>query len=465
MFSNCAYIKTDAQTFLVHHQKNSLFFSCPPITKNQTLSSNSSDCFSASLTPKGVPLLFHRDLNNTAHLTRLSPSGKNETRDLVSCAAFTNSKSCRYYQSESFGSCFFYTIPVAGKRYSTLYAANFQAENDTKIEHCLPMKNADFYIFNTTKPCIFFRSLQNRFMMCTFSGNSIAIHRLFPIATTADNVTDLSCVWYKNRLHIAFTIVEGATTYLMYKYYENNTLSTGRVLWSGKKSDGCILFAVKENIFAFTIAGSTAHYAFSQNNGTSFFNSARYFKPIEATAKAQYISMGDGNYIAQEILLGEENKPVLAQDFCAPPPVKSTDFTSTDEYLRLRNKVIQYQNQLKEKDSQVSEISKSVSTTQQQNSLLMQQWRTKLEELTKENASLQQKISELSNSLSKANTNLSAMQTKYDETQKKCQTLEQKYNTLNSGITRMSDENSALKKAKSILEQELYHANNPELLE
>ncbi|MGE4215079.1 MAG: hypothetical protein AB7E42_09960 [Anaerotignaceae bacterium] len=354
---------------------------------------------------------------------------------------------------------------MEGKKYNALYMADFEAQNDTKIETCLPMKNADFYVFNTTVPCIFFRTIQNRLMLCTFLGTSLSTHRLYPISTTADTITDISCLWYNNRLHIAYTITEGTSTYLMYKYFENSTLSTGKILWSGKKSDCCIIFAVKENIFAFTLAGSTAHYAFSQNNGTSFFNAARYFKPVEALSKAQYIGMGTTSYIAQEILLGEENKAILAQDFSTPPPAKPTDFTSTEEYLRLRNKVVQYQNQLKEKNSQVSEISKTVSTTQQQNSMLMYQWRTKFDELTNENTTLEQKNAELSDALSQTNEDLSMLQKKYEDTQKKYEDLENKYNALNSGVSRMSEENSALKKAKSILEQELYRVNNPELLE
>lgn len=465
MLSNCAYIKTDSQTFLVYHQKNSLFCACPPAGKNQALSSNASSCFSVCLTQNSIPLLFHRDLNNSAYLTRLSPSGKNESRSLVPCPAFTASQSCKYCQSDSLGSCFFYTLPVEGKKYNTLYMADFEAENDTKIETCLPMKNADFYVFNTTVPCIFFRTIQNRLMMCTFLGTSLSTYRLFPISTTADNITDISCLWYNKRLHIVYTITEGTSTYLMHKYFENNTLSAGKILWSGKKSDCCIVFAVKDNIFAFTLAGNTAHYAFSQNNGTSFFNAARYFKPVEAISKAQYISAGTKNYIAQEILLGEENKALLAQDFCPPPAVKPTDFTSTEEYLRLRNKVIQYQNQLKEKNSQVSEISKSVSTTQQQNSMLMYQLRTKFEELQKEKIELMEKNSELSDALSQANEGLITLQNKLEDNHKKYKDLENKYNTLNSGISRMSEENSTLKKAKSILEEELYRVNNPELLE
>lgn len=465
MLSNCAYIKTDTQTFLVYHQKNSLFYSCPPAGRNQAISSNASSCFSVSLTPKGMPLLFHRDLNNNAYLTLLSPSGKNESRSLIPCPAFTSSQSCKYCQNDTLGSCFFYTLPVEGKKYNAMYMADFEAENDTKIETCMPMKNEDFYIFNTTVPCVFFRTIQNRLMLCTFLGTSLSTYRLFPISTTADTITDMSCLWHNNRLHIVYTITENASTYLMYKYFENNTLSTGKILWSGKKSDCCIVFAVKENIFAFAISGNIAHYAFSQNNGTSFFNAARYFKPVETISKAKYISMGTNNYIAQEILLGEENKALLAQDFCSPPPVKPTDFTSTEEYLRLRNKVVQYQKQLKEKNSQVSDISKTASTTQQQNSMLMYQWRTKIEELEKEKLQLSEKNVELTDTLSQTNESVATLQNKYEEIQKKYDDLQNRYNSLNSGVSRMSEENSALKKAKSILEEELYRVNNPELLE
>jgi|GEM_PF-5302823 hypothetical protein len=465
MLSNCAYIKTKTQTFLVYHQNNSLFCCCPNTTKNQAISSNAHESFSACITTKGLPMLFYRDLDNGAYITSLNSSGKNETRQLVSCAAFSSSQNCKYCQSSALGPCFFYTIPVEGKKHNDLYAADFQAENDTKIETCVPMTNADFYVFNTTVPCVFFRSTQNRLMMCTFLGTSISTQRLFSISTKGDNITDISCLWHNDRLHIAYTINDGTSTYLMYKYFENNSLSMGKVLWTGKKSDGCIIFAAKENIFVFTLADSTAHYAFSENNGTAFYTAARYFKPLEAISKAQYICMEPTGYIAQEIFLGADNKPILAQDFSSQPPAKPMDFTSTEAYLRLRNKVVQYENQLKEKNSQVTEISKTVSTTQQQNSILMYQWRKKFDELKIENENLEQKNSELVNALSKANDDLSTLQNKYAESQTQYQDLENKYNTLNSGTSHMSEENIALKKAKSILEEELYRVNNPELLE
>lgn len=399
----------------------------------------------------GFPVIFHKNGRGNCFLTSIGAGGQTETRMLSPSAAFSEADYCVYCQGENTGAWFVYANKTGDRG---IFAEEYAAGKNSlmKLGGFEPMKKAPFYVFGNNSPILFSR---NGAMLNLFIFSGWNRYSKVTVSNKGAFITDISCVEYGGRLHIAYIIEENHICSLMYKYVENGLISAPRVLFNCKGAGACVSFASQGNIFIFAVCKNKGIYVFSGDNGVNFSTASRFFKPVDYICKAKFISEGEN---ALEVLIDSHYNPLIIDDFA---PGRADVFRS--QYDRLKKKIVSYENDIRDNTDKVKEISDAFAKTQQENDKILYSWRVRLEESETELHAAQEREAEAVQRcvrLESENVRLKGeVQALIEESRKYKEQYEQALE-ISEQSARIAEENETLKRAKKILEEDLYRINN-----
>ncbi len=400
--------------------------------------------FNVLNTPKNDLLLFYKNKAGAAYISRVFSEGKGESRRLMPCSAFSSSFDCVFTQTNALNACFFYTLSSKEKNTKALYATDFSDDKGILIDTIIPMDGCDFYLVQGETPALIYKNKQKSLVLCVFGGKTLREQKTYILSQKSETISDISCLEEKGRFHICYISSQMGSSSIIYRQLSAEGLSSPRILATKKNLLSCLIFMSKNILFIFGTSKTSAFYTFSKDTGATFYPAAVYFKQLNVTSKAQYTFLQGETFKATEIFM-DELSPLLISDFSDSKPETPPEFTSED-IIRLKAKIANFEKEINERNTQVTEMSKAVSDVQQQNSILMQQWKTRFETLEKDYNNLKEKFGEAQKSNEELKIQIRDFQSKKEEKEK--------------SLSRLHQENTALKKAKSLLEEEIYRLNN-----
>ena len=442
MKKNMAVVKSDFLDAIIYNKDN--FIMGLENGRNYMIEEEPSPCFNVLATPKNDFLLFYRNSNGTAYISKLLSGGKGESRRLMPSPAFSSSFDCVFTQTEALNTCVFYTLPSNDKNTRHLYATDFSDYDGSIIDTITPMKEYDFYFIPGEIPALVYRSKQKSLTLCVFKGNSFKEQKTYILSQKAENISDISCLQENGKIHICYLSSQMGNSNIVYRHLSPAGLSSPRILTTRKGLVSCLIFMSNDIIFVFGVSKKSAFYTFSKDFGSTFYPSAVYFKQLPVTSKSQYTSLPTEDFKATEVFMNGVN-PLLINDFSQPKSEPSPEFTAED-FIRLKTKILNFEKEISERNSQVTEMSKTVSEAQQQNSMLLQQWKNQFDQLQITYDNLQNDFELNKKESTDFKSQIETIKKQRDEKEKV--------------IIRLKQENTALKKAKGILEEEIYRINN-----
>lgn len=428
--------------------------------------------FSVSVSANDVIYILCRDKNNKIFICRKNEADSWESKPLIENKYNFTPKF--YLSTNKSSMSLIYNTPTDDPKinyinYTSLAKGNW--EKLVKIDAILPFDESP-YIINTIEDnhiIIFCRTDENMVNCREVLLSPFTLGTLNTVArTNSFPILDFSSLVTEEKIHMVFLIKTRFSYQLVYKSKIETQISQPIVLWEGQKADSCSIFSCDRKIHIVWTNGNQCFSISSDNDCESFSRAQKIpYQLIGTPVKVEYINANTNEkniFNASELYIDSENKNSIqivnlfdkhfypenkdALNLAAASSMEYNNSLSLKENIEiLKNKIIQYETTLSESNNQLTELAKTLSEKNKETNILNLRWTDKCKNLEQE--------------LGKLNEELLSEKEKRQKLEKDIADIQIKLEEATAALNLIKNENTALKKTKELLENELYRVNTP----